>query len=91
MENEISVASLIISIIILIVVILIIIFICYSNNDNDNSNQLKNANKDNFYGSDGCTMFKFGCCCTHNGNPGMCDTSAKCATGRSDAMGCHDC
>ena len=34
MENEISVASLIISIIILIVVILIIIFICYSNNDN---------------------------------------------------------
>jgi len=44
MANEISVASLIISIIILIVVIVIIILICYANNSNSNNKQIK----DNF-------------------------------------------
>jgi hypothetical protein len=83
MENEISIASLIISIIILIVVIIIVIIIGYANNSN-NSKQLK----DNFRGEISCAPHWYSlqwgtsqCCGRQDGATG-------CTTEVSNKRGC---
>uniref|UniRef100_A0A6C0I1F0 Uncharacterized protein n=1 Tax=viral metagenome TaxID=1070528 RepID=A0A6C0I1F0_9ZZZZ len=79
MADEMSIASLIISIIILIVVIILIFIVCYYYNTNNN------GNKNRFIVKDGdCNRVNEGCACTITNGTGVKTKTGVCIGVNSD-------